>query len=86
MSDQATLSNTQEATFATWPLLTTTTVVAKNVSPYRAVLRVDSNGPPEYFEVLPRSEKVFSRRFKGIPVRLANDSGKYGSFLEVSAL
>jgi len=86
MSDSATLNNSQEATFATWPLLTATTVVAKNVSPYRAVLRVHSHGPAEYFVVLPKSEKVFSRRFKGVPVRLANDSGKYGSLLEVSAL
>jgi len=36
--------------------------------------------------VPPQSEKVFSRRFKGVPVCLANDSGKYGSFLEVSAM
>jgi len=86
MTDQATLSNTQEATFATWPLLTATTLIAKNVSPYRAVLRVHAHGSAEYIEMPPRSEKVISRRFKGLPVRLMNDSGKFGSMLEVSAL
>jgi len=86
MKDQATLSNTQEAIFPTWPLLTATTVVAKNVSPYRAVLKVDSKGPAEYIEMPPQSEKVFSRRFMGLPVRLMNDSGKFGSMLVVSAL
>jgi len=86
MKDQATLSNTQEATFPTWPLLTATTVVAKNVSPYRAVLKVHSKGPAEYFVMPPQSERVFSRRFGGLPVRVMNDSGKFGSFIEVLAL
>jgi len=86
MTDPAILNNTDETTFGTWPLLTSTAIVAKNLTPYRAILRVRCQDVIEYINVPPQREVLIRRRFRGLPVTVMNDSGKFGSRVHVSAL